>query len=165
MSSLNRRSFLAASAVPLLVTMTCASTPSKRSARRPLAVSSRNGRPALTRAMDLLHAGADPLEAIVDGVTLVEEDPDDMSVGYGGLPNEQGVVDFNEEVLTEDDEDWLALFNPFTDTPIECPQGAAAATCEDMGAHWQKGENFGLPDTEGDYQTPQTFRFSLGFRF
>jgi hypothetical protein len=79
--------------------------------------------------------------------------------------NELGVLSFDETVNTEDDEDYLALFNPFTDTPIECPQGASPSTCEDMGAHWQKGENFGLPDTEGDYQTPRTYRFSLGFRF
>ena len=32
------------------------------------------------------------LEAIVDGVTIVELDPDDTSVGLGGLPNADGVV-------------------------------------------------------------------------
>jgi hypothetical protein len=79
--------------------------------------------------------------------------------------NEQGVEDFDREVLTEDDEDWLALFNPFTETPIECPQGAAPEVCEDMGAHWQKGPNFGQPTQESDYQTPRTFRFTVGLRF
>ncbi len=34
-----------------------------------------------------------------------------------------------------------------------------------MGAHWQKGENFGLPNSEADYQTPRSFRFSVGTRF
>jgi hypothetical protein len=81
------------------------------------------------------------------------------------LFNEQGVISFNEEILTEDDEDWLALFNPFTETPIECPQGASPETCIDMGAHWQKGLNFGLPEGEGDFQTPRRFRVSFGFRF
>ena len=80
--------------------------------------------------------------------------------------NEQAVLSFDEEVLTEDDEDWLILFNPFTETaPIECPQGAAPEVCEDMGAHWQKGENFGQPTTESDYQTPRTFRITVGIRF
>jgi outer membrane receptor protein involved in Fe transport len=79
--------------------------------------------------------------------------------------NELGVMSFDEEILTEDDEDYLALFNPWTETPIECPQGASAGACEDMGAHWQKGENFGLPDVEGDYQTPRRFNFSVVFRF
>ena len=79
--------------------------------------------------------------------------------------NEQGVESFDEEILTNVDEDYLAAFNPFTETPIECPQGAAAAECEAMGAHWQKGPNFGQPDSEGDYQTPRTFRVSVGVRF
>ncbi len=34
----------------------------------------------------------DPLEAIVEGVTLVELDPRETSVGLGGLPNADGVV-------------------------------------------------------------------------
>ena len=79
--------------------------------------------------------------------------------------NEQGVESFDEEVLTEDDESWLELFNPFTETPIECPQGAAPEVCEEMGAHWQKGENFGQPTEETDYQRPRTYRFTIGLRF
>lgn len=56
-------------------------------------------------------------------------------------------------------------FNPFTTTPIECQQGAAAATCQGMGANFQRGPNFGKPATETDYQTPRTYRFSVGLRF
>lgn len=40
----------------------------------------------------MLAAGADPLEAAIAGVTIVELDPADSSVGYGGLPNADGVV-------------------------------------------------------------------------
>jgi outer membrane receptor protein involved in Fe transport len=79
--------------------------------------------------------------------------------------NEQAVLSFDEEVLTEDDEDWLILFDPFTETPIECPQNAAPEVCEDMGAHWQKGVNFGEPNSESDYQRPRTFVLTLGLRF
>ena len=57
------------------------------------------------------------------------------------------------------------MFNPWTETPIECPQGAAPEVCEDMGAHWQLGENFGLPEEESDYQRPRTFVVSFGRRF
>ena len=46
-----------------------------------------------------LHAGADTLEAAVSGVNLVEEDPSDMSVGYGGLPNFEGVVQLDSSVM------------------------------------------------------------------
>jgi hypothetical protein len=81
------------------------------------------------------------------------------------LFNEQAVVSFDETVLTEDDEDWLALFNPFTETPIQCPQGAAPEVCEDMGAHFQLGENFGQPEEESDFQRPRTFVVTFGLRF
>jgi outer membrane receptor protein involved in Fe transport len=81
------------------------------------------------------------------------------------LFNELGGLSLDQEILTEDEEDYLALFNPFTDTPIECLQGASPDSCEEMGAHWQKGQNFGLPDSEADYQTPRRFFFSVGFRF
>lgn len=79
--------------------------------------------------------------------------------------NNQGVQSYDEEVLTNSDVSYLARFNPFTQTPIECPQGAAAATCSSMGANFQRGVNFGLPTGEGDYQTPRTFRVSFGVKF
>jgi N4-(beta-N-acetylglucosaminyl)-L-asparaginase len=43
--------------------------------------------------MQILKEGGDTLDAVIAGVNLNEEDPDDNSVGYGGLPNEQGVVE------------------------------------------------------------------------
>jgi hypothetical protein len=79
--------------------------------------------------------------------------------------NEQEIDGWNEEVLTALDEDYLATFDPFTETPIMCPQGASAEQCESLGAHWQPGENFGEPSSESSYQTPRTFRVSLGLRF
>jgi hypothetical protein len=82
------------------------------------------------------------------------------------LFNEQGVTAFDEEVLTNlDSGSGLLPFNPFTTDPIECPQGNTAAQCTAMGAHFQRGPNFGKPNSEGDYQTPRTFRFSVGVRF
>src|SRR4029453_1517093 len=36
--------------------------------------------------------GADPLDAVIAGVNIVERDPEDTSVGYGGLPNADGIV-------------------------------------------------------------------------
>jgi N4-(beta-N-acetylglucosaminyl)-L-asparaginase len=54
----------------------------------------RNGGTAtcVERAFELMSAGADVLDAVVEGVTIVELDPEDTSVGYGGLPNADGVV-------------------------------------------------------------------------
>jgi N4-(beta-N-acetylglucosaminyl)-L-asparaginase len=46
-----------------------------------------------------LRQGADTLDAVVAGVTLVEDDPEDTSVGFGGLPNENGVVELDAAVM------------------------------------------------------------------
>ena len=102
MSTIDRRAFLAASAgsVGLLGAMPLAAPHrSRQSPRRPVVISSRNGMPAVTRAMEMIRQGTDLLEAIVEGIGLVESDPDDMSVGYGGLPNEDGVVELDASVM------------------------------------------------------------------
>ncbi len=62
-------------------------------------VASANGLAAVERAMEHLRSGADPLSATVAGVNLVEDDPEDMSVGYGGLPNEDGIVELDASVM------------------------------------------------------------------
>lgn len=65
----------------------------------PRAVSSGNGIRATAKAMEILEAGGDPLDAVIAGVNIVEDDPDDMSVGYGGLPNEDGIVELDASVM------------------------------------------------------------------
>jgi N4-(beta-N-acetylglucosaminyl)-L-asparaginase len=62
-------------------------------------VASGNGLRATEKAMELLRQGSDPLDAVIAGVNIVEEDPNDMSVGYGGLPNEDGVVELDSSVM------------------------------------------------------------------
>lgn len=69
------------------------------SGRRPCVISSANGLPAVNEAMARLRAGAPPVDAVVAGITLVEDDPNDSSVGYGGLPNEDGVVELDASVM------------------------------------------------------------------
>lgn len=59
----------------------------------------------------------------------------------------------------------LKAFNPFSDTPIECPQGNTAAQCTAMNANWQKGPLFGHGLSKDAYQTPRTYRLSAGVRF
>ncbi len=49
--------------------------------------------------MEQLKAGKDTLDAVIAGVNINEEDPDDNSVGYGGLPNEEGVVELDSCVM------------------------------------------------------------------
>jgi N4-(beta-N-acetylglucosaminyl)-L-asparaginase len=50
-------------------------------------------------AMEKVKAGADPLDAAIEGVAVVEADPDDHSVGLGGTPNEEGVVELDASVM------------------------------------------------------------------
>src|SRR5687767_10757654 len=54
----------------------------------------RNGGPmaAVETTFTRMMGGADVLDAIIAGVNLNELDPADRSVGYGGLPNAEGVV-------------------------------------------------------------------------
>src|SRR3990172_8307781 len=56
------------------------------------AVGSANGIRGVARAVELMTQGTDTLDAAVEGVKIQELDPRDNSVGYGGLPNEEGVV-------------------------------------------------------------------------
>ncbi len=64
-----------------------------------IVISSANGLRACAKAMEMLTGGADTLDAVVAGVNIVEEDPKDHSVGYGGLPNEDGVVELDASVM------------------------------------------------------------------
>src|SRR5712672_894531 len=66
---------------------------------RPVMISSANGVHALQKGMDILKSGGDTLEAAVAAVTVVEDDPNDDSVGYGGLPNEEGEVELDASVM------------------------------------------------------------------
>ncbi len=65
----------------------------------PVAVSSRNGLRGVARAGELLAHGADTLDAAIEGAKIQELDPNDMSVGYGGLPNEHGVVQLDASCM------------------------------------------------------------------
>src|SRR6267378_5696320 len=68
-------------------------------APRNIAISSENGARACARAIEMLAAGQDTLDAVIAGVNINEEDPEDSSVGYGGLPNEEGVVELDACVM------------------------------------------------------------------
>lgn len=68
-------------------------------ATKPIVISSANGLKATAKAMELIQQGADALDAVIAGVNIVEDDPNDTSVGYGGLPNEDGVVELDASVM------------------------------------------------------------------
>jgi N4-(beta-N-acetylglucosaminyl)-L-asparaginase len=71
-----------------------------QSSVKPVVISSANGygyknggaQNCVEKAFSMIAGGSDVLDALIAGVNIVELDPEDTSVGYGGLPNADGVV-------------------------------------------------------------------------
>ena len=97
----NRREFLGAAAFAGTATSlaTRLRAANENATIKPVVVSSANGLKATARAMERILSGADALDSVIAGVNLVENDPEDMTVGYGGLPNEDGVVELDSCVM------------------------------------------------------------------
>lgn len=66
---------------------------------RPVVIASGNGLRSVEKAMGLIEGGADVLDAVIAGANVLEEDPEETSVGYGGLPNEDGIVELDAAVM------------------------------------------------------------------
>jgi N4-(beta-N-acetylglucosaminyl)-L-asparaginase len=95
-SELSRRDVIAGAAA---VTVAALAKAAPVPGRRPVAVASKNGLAAVRLAVERMAAGSSPVDAAVAGVGLVEADPDEVSVGYGGIPNEEGVVQLDAAVM------------------------------------------------------------------
>jgi len=74
---------------------------------RPVVIASANGnwfknggtQTCVEKAYGLMTQGSDVLDALIEGVNLVELDPEDYSVGYGGVPNAEGVVQLDSSCM------------------------------------------------------------------
>ena len=66
---------------------------------RPVVIASANGIRGVAKAYEMIGSGSDTLDAIIEGVKIQELDPNDMSVGLGGLPNEDGVVQLDASCM------------------------------------------------------------------
>jgi N4-(beta-N-acetylglucosaminyl)-L-asparaginase len=74
---------------------------------KPVVISSANGNvfknggpvTCVEKAFTMMTGGADVLDALIAGVNIVELDPLDDSVGYGGLPNADGVVQLDSSCM------------------------------------------------------------------
>jgi len=74
---------------------------------KPVVISSGNGNgftnggteTCVARAFRLMTSGTDVLDALIEGVNILELDPKEMSVGYGGLPNADGVVQLDASCM------------------------------------------------------------------
>ena len=100
--SVSRRDFLqtaAVLAIPHAMRPPRPLPPQSRWAAKPVVVASANGLRGVQKAFDLLMQGADTLDAAVEGVKIQELDPNDDSVGYGGLPNADGVVQLDASCM------------------------------------------------------------------
>lgn len=73
--------------------------PPSQKSRLPVIISSANGLAAIDKAMKVLSEGGDLLDAVIAGVNIVEDDPSDHSVGLGGLPNEDGIVELDASCM------------------------------------------------------------------
>jgi len=93
----NRRQWIVGTAAG--VAATAAARGQETAHKRPVVISSHNGLAACAKAMEMLRVGADTLDAVIAGVNIVELDPNDTSVGYGGLPNEDCVVQLDASVM------------------------------------------------------------------
>ena len=100
MSGTTRRDLLKGAALlPIASQIKSPASPAGPSASRPVVVSSANGLEAVRKAYEMIASGSDPLEAVISGVNIVEDDPNDMTVGYGGVPNEECVVQLDACVM------------------------------------------------------------------
>lgn len=106
--AISRRKFIAGSAVGVTgAALAQGPTVIQRTASRPVVVASGNGNKfknggdmtCVEKAFTLMTGGADVLDSLIAGVNIVELDPLDHSVGYGGLPNADGVVQLDSSCM------------------------------------------------------------------
>ena len=108
---MNRREFIltgAAAGVAAAAEAQTSGAPAvARGGVRPVVISSANGHEyknggtetCVQRAFAMMTQGKDVLDALIAGVNIVELDPEDTSVGYGGLPNAEGVVQLDASCM------------------------------------------------------------------
>src|SRR2546426_12087491 len=99
---ITRRKFVAAGigtlTSPALLDLAQAPQIQTKPSSKPVVVAAANGNKSkdadgltcVARAFKMITKGADVLDAVVAGVNIVELDPEDTSVGYGGVPNAGG---------------------------------------------------------------------------
>ncbi len=98
--SWSRRDFLTTAIVGSISSLslgqeTATQTSSQATAKRPIIISAGNGFNYLDDAYAFLRGGGDTLDAALKVVKGPEDDPTETSVGLGGLPNEEGVVELD----------------------------------------------------------------------
>lgn len=110
---IKRRDFIRSTAATGITLAAAKSTVSQfptllvQSGVKPIVIASGNGNrfknggdvTCVQKAFGMMKSGADVLDAVVAGVNIVELDPLDDSVGYGGLPNADGIVQLDSSCM------------------------------------------------------------------
>jgi isoaspartyl peptidase/L-asparaginase-like protein (Ntn-hydrolase superfamily) len=90
---MNRREFLKTSAVGISGSSVLLSSQEKINLNNPIVLSTwKHGLPANEAALEIIENGGSALDAVEAGAKVPEADPESSSVGFGGLPDEQGKV-------------------------------------------------------------------------
>ena len=98
--TISRREFLGAASVASLSLKQSLTSITRETADRPVVIASANGIRGVAKAYEMItKQNADTLDAIIAGVNIQELDPEDQSVGLGGLPNEEGVVQLDASCM------------------------------------------------------------------
>ncbi len=110
---INRREFLIAGAITVASAAKSESSPNQsptvltKSSVTPIVISAANGNffknggsvTCVEKAFSMITEGSDVLDALIAGVNILELDPEEDSVGYGGLPNADGVVQLDSSCM------------------------------------------------------------------
>ena len=75
------------------------SVSSTKQSKQPVMVASENGRAGMVAAMQLLQSGGKALDAVELACRITEDDPDEHTVGYSGLPNVLGDVELDASIM------------------------------------------------------------------
>ena len=65
----------------------------------PILIASENGREGILAAIELLRMGGRAIDAVELACRVTEDDPDEHSVGYSGLPNVLGEVELDASIM------------------------------------------------------------------
>ena len=105
--SISRRNFVnrtigASAGALVLPSLTGLTFQDKGKLIRPLLITSHaneTGRKAMETGWEVLKNGGSAVDAVEKAANVIEVDPEDTSVGYGGLPNERGVVQLDASFM------------------------------------------------------------------
>jgi len=106
---INRRDFVLTGVAAGLTAQTFGQSPIMLTPKsvKPIVIASDNGNSyknggnvtCVQKAFEMMTKGSDVLDALIAGVNILELDPEEISVGYGGVPNANGVVQLDSSCM------------------------------------------------------------------